>query len=81
MRNIVFHDCDVLRIVRTDRRRKDDEIDIGRDVFLLLADNDSDAVRSQFVRDGRSGAVGSGDLKTSAAKDLRETAHGDSADP
>ena len=79
--NSVFHNGDVLRIVRPDRRCEDDEIDVRRDVLLLLADNDLDAVCSQFIRNGRSGAVGSGDLKPSAAKDLRETAHGDSADP
>ena len=81
VRNSVFHNGDIFRIVRSDRCREDDEIDVGRDILLPLADNDSDAVRSQFIRNGRSGAVGSGDLKTSAAKDLRETAHGDSADP
>ena len=81
VRDLVLHNSYILRIIRTDRRCKDDEIDVGCYIFLLLADNDFDAVSSQFIGNGRSGAVRSGDLKASAAKDLCETAHGDSADP
>ena len=75
VRNSVFHDGDILRVVRSDRRGENDEVDVGCYIFFFLADNDIDAVSSQRVCDGRSGPVRSGDLKTPAAKDLCKAAH------
>ena len=59
---------------------KDSQIDVGGDIFLPLSIIDFDALGGQFFRDGRFLSVGTGYRKAPASQDLRQTAHGNTAD-
>jgi hypothetical protein len=70
----------VFRIVGMDGGGEYDQVDIRGDIIPLLSDYHRDSVRRQLLCNGRGCPVGSGYGKTSAAEDLRQAAHGYSAD-
>ena len=80
VRNSAFHDRDVFRIVRVDRRCKDDQIDVGSDILFLLSDDDLYPVLTESISNGGRSTVRAGYAEAFAPKDLREAAHGDPAD-
>ena len=81
VRNIVFHDSNIFGIVGADRRSEHYQIDVRRDILLLLSDDDVNAVCGKSIRERALRSVRTGDLKASALKYSCQTAHGNPADP